>query len=735
MNKSCLNALPLDVNLACLDVFCYAVKLEDFDPSVDRNKLFRTISYRIRKLNDTLVTNYGTEYIVSFSQLQNTEFDEGGLKFSLLTREKIQLRANNIAENALIQQLVNQDLAKAASTIAKMSNHNLEMSIDNGYVSIRECQESTRVEQIKSQYLGIYRNVKMDPQVLQTGEVIIQFNLSHALISKKDISLQWVMDNKPEWIKSIKKVRHRYLTPGKGKLSAFLHKVNHDMNGESIIPSMNTSLFDYHSNKKTVSGYLLEQIKSSSVVDVSYGSKNTCAHSASLLEPIFDFETLAEIEPQLLTRLARHLKWKMNDRIRDGWLLVKTLYLPTFSSRFVKSQPSSIRYVKIDPKTIKLQFSFESSSQEKDVLKYGAFKSMTRNQIIPVIIGCERRVAHAEYVVDEVMSVIQKINGKILPKISKMVNVKNENDLELRLSKKCPENAILLIGIDSSSDKRLIRDIAFKHGLATQFYRLDHKEATYKQSTYYNNIAAGLFSKAGGQICRIANMPGHSDMFVGLDFSGISVRAPGMSFIFANDGTQLGWQLGDSQNGEKMSDSNLFNMLRNCFDTYTERMKKTPKHITFHRDGKFYENLDVIKNFEQTYDIDIDVVEVLKSGAPVIFNVESDDVGNKIFVNPNAGDSFILSDNEMIISTYGTLEMGRLEASVRPLRIRKRHGKTDIETLSKQILYLSRIHGSSLAKHPRLPVTTHHADRFGTLRREVNIDALAKMDRLCPVYL
>jgi argonaute-like protein implicated in RNA metabolism and viral defense len=92
----------------------------------------------------------------------------------------------------------------------------------------------------------------------------------------------------------------------------------------------------------------------------------------------------------------------------------------------------------------------------------------------------------------------------------------------------------------------------------------------------------------------------------------------------------------------------------------------------------------------------------------------------------------------VILSTYSGEELGKSwgnKVSVRPLRLRKRYGETALSVLAHQVLVLSRIHGASLYRHPRLPVTTHHADRFATLRQEACIDALSKMDRLCPVYL
>ncbi len=171
-------------------------------------------------------------------------------------------------------------------------------------------------------------------------------------------------------------------------------------------------------------------------------------------------------------------------------------------------------------------------------------------------------------------------------------------------------------------------------------------------------------------------------------------------------------------------------------------MGEQPKRMTLHRDGKFYETLEVVESFELATGIKVDVLEVLKSGAPAIYRRTSlydpdKKIIQKCFTNPEAGDAFVINENEIIISTYSGAELGKMDSfmSVRSLRLRKRHGETDLKTLAEQVLYLSRIHGASLYRHPRLPVTTHHADRFSKLRKEVRVESLAQMDRLCPVYL
>jgi len=192
------------------------------------------------------------------------------------------------------------------------------------------------------------------------------------------------------------------------------------------------------------------------------------------------------------------------------------------------------------------------------------------------------------------------------------------------------------------------------------------------------------------------------------------------------------------QQGERLEDNALADLLKKSIAEYTRKHDGCPpKTIVLHRDGRFFESMDVIKAAEHQYGLTINVLEVIKSGAPVLFR-KSEHKGGKQFRNPEVGDIYRYPGlDEMIAATYGGSELGAWgqKVSIRPLRLRKRYGNLSLDTLAQQVLLLSRIHGASLYRHPRLPVTTHHADRFATLRQECCLEALSHMDRTCPVYL
>jgi argonaute-like protein implicated in RNA metabolism and viral defense len=234
-------------------------------------------------------------------------------------------------------------------------------------------------------------------------------------------------------------------------------------------------------------------------------------------------------------------------------------------------------------------------------------------------------------------------------------------------------------------------------------------------------------------------MPGEADLFIGLDMGGVSQRVPGSAFLFNREGAQLGWQLAEAQIGERMQDDALYSLLERSIRQFQQSQNGVlPRGIVLHRDGHFYESIDVIERLKAEFGVPIDVLEVLKTGAPALMRREQSADNKKVFRNPELGDAFeFISRDELVLATYSGVELGRWgeQVTVRPLKLRKRFGETPLSVLAQQVLALSRIHGASLYRHPRLPVTTHHADRFATLRQECNLDDLSSMDRLCPIYL
>lgn len=683
--------------------------------------------------------------VVSLGPLDTRVSDWNGFKCRATDERTVVLRSENPTEREAIQRLLNQSLMQGAMALTRSRGNSMEAGYGAGdRVELRDLNPSERVP-IRNTYLEAFKTVTLIPEVLPDGTALITFNVRHRFLPTPHITMDWVIRRKPGWLESngIRRVRHRYELPGKGYVTAEWLGVAEGMTPMSTFHTAEgeTTYFDYHRNLGHIPKDEEELARKTWVVTVRYGTRTPPRHHlASLLQPIFDFETLQQIDSPLLNRIAKNLKWSVHDRLHVATKMVRSIQIPYWNAALRTIEDLGQKTRSLKP-TVRLKFAHgKCADNEQAVLQLGAYRGMTRKRIVLITVGAEpTEIASAQWHFLKVKEICDRWSGSTSPSWTQIVNFKDAEALEARLIEKNLPDTVLLIALGKQTDKRRIRDIAFGCGIATQFMRLDHPKETY-QNPYYNNLAAGLFSKAGGMICAIDEMPGDTELFVGLDLGGTGQRVPGIAFLFTREGAQLGWQLAEAQRGERVSDEVLKELLERSLKSFKQAHQgRTPARIALHRDGRFFESLSVIQEFEQKHGVGIDVLEVIKSGAPPLFRRTINPNGKKSYRNPEVGDAFVLTGlDELIVSTYSGKELGANwgeSVTVHPLRLRKRYGDTDLETLAQQVILLSRIHGASLYRHPRLPVTIHHADRFATLRQECSLEDLSKMDRLCPVYL
>lgn len=236
-----------------------------------------------------------------------------------------------------------------------------------------------------------------------------------------------------------------------------------------------------------------------------------------------------------------------------------------------------------------------------------------------------------------------------------------------------------------------------------------------REQGYYGNIAAGLIAGCGGVPWRVDEVPGGTDVFVGLDVTydhSTGQHLGASANIVYADGTILASQTQVLQAGETFEIDDIVNVIKNLLRVYVEEENRTPQNIVIHRDGRFYCDVDeLVSRFEGAsgLDTELDLVEILKSGTPRIaeFTGKSFEVANK-------GVGFVSrNDDHAYLATTGKPELkpGNSVGTPRPIRIVKRHGTTDLETLIEQVYWLSEAHVGSISRSTRLPITTYYADR------------------------
>ena len=104
--------------------------------------------------------------------------------------------------------------------------------------------------------------------------------------------------------------------------------------------------------------------------------------------------------------------------------------------------------------------------------------------------------------------------------------------------------------------------------------------------------------------------------------------------------------------GERLGDKVLKELLERSLGAFRHAYEgRNPKRITLHRDGRFFEALDILLDFEQNHGIGVDVLEVIKSGSPPLFRRSVDPKGKAGYRNPEVGDAFLLKGlDELIVS-------------------------------------------------------------------------------------
>ncbi len=222
---------------------------------------------------------------------------------------------------------------------------------------------------------------------------------------------------------------------------------------------------------------------------------------------------------------------------------------------------------------------------------------------------------------------------------------------------------------------------------------------------FMQNIALGIFAKAGGIPWIVDNIPGDIDCFVGIDVATLDkgIHYPTCATVFDKNGRPISfYKPKKAQKGEKINSDILQEIFDEVILGYEETTGLKLKNLIIHRDGFSNEDAEWYKNYFTKKEINYSVIEVKKL---VSSKLLCDNNGN--ITNPSCGDA-LLNDSEAFIVTTD-IKDGR--ASPRPLHIKKQVGDLPMKVIVQQILALSCMHFGS-TKKSRLPVTTYYADKI-----------------------
>lgn len=428
----------------------------------------------------------------------------------------------------------------------------------------------------------------------------------------------------------------------------------------------------------------------------------------------FDYEFLAQFSPQIFREITKQTIKKVNQSIEFLVPISNDIKLPDFVE--IETKPFyKVKYTKISAQNnLEVGQKFITGKQSAAHFK-GMYKPVYSKIILPI---CYEQ----DYLEDFSNKVNELNRGGQIEILSKIDLGKND---PLPMEK--------IREITKGKGKDLLIILFTPHQLSGEIlaplkklkvhYQLFYGElgSSYDANARLSNFTVKCLEKLGGVLCVIHNTyEPETTYFIGIDL--------GHTTIGEEKFSNLGMVLFDHRGiiiksyVEKKIPRNealTEKTVSKCFDKLLTHLKRVgrphPQKIIIHRDGKLHKSdIEIIvKQLSELFDIwDVDVVEIIKSGYPVMglleINVENRE---KKYGNPESGDCWILTDKKYAILATNTQSTDN-ESILNPLIIKHRLGKTDFEIILNHIYWFTKVYTNNLYTSSRLPATTLKANNI-----------------------
>ncbi|MDS0300923.1 hypothetical protein NDI76_19430 [Halogeometricum sp. S1BR25-6] len=704
-----LTLFPLGRNLATLTVYEYQIEaIDTFDQS-PMQETYRLAAY-LRKNNAAAVTHARTMTVIATSPL-NTDLPG---PFSLTSEQKTELKATDESDRRKLERLLQQLLKDAVD--------------QKQYRPDRINRIVAREPVIKGSN-GLYeacRAYGLRLEILPTGNVFVGVEVRHH--ARSQVTLDEYIDRTGTAPADLAgtHVEHdpdHYDVPGSGTLEGFVETRFTD-----LLPDLgNQSLADWYEQKRRIPESTLDDLRAENpqLVEIKYNPTDdeTRIHVPHLLRVAPRKEAVKAVAPVFHRQWDAAAKLLPDDRF-------------SLSAEFIAHLDTLSEIdATIDPTPVGPSRSFFSATIDRsDNLLFGNGQTADVPSRGLGDYGIHERPEsfHVHYLVPE----------RFTPEF-KSFRTQFENQLdrakctpdsvtyhEYQLGSALDYNEVTASLADASCDAVLAvvpaPDNEFIcNGTIDDPYG-EFKKAFGKQSTptqmvtaenldsqwVHRNTALGLIAGAGGIPWCVKDMPGDADCFIGLDatydrekgqFLGASANV-----VLAN-GTVFVSKSQSLQSGETFDEDAIVDILKDIHREFVRRKGRSPAHIVIHRDGRLFEDAEtILEPFDET-DIEIDIVDVRKSGAPraALRMNESFQIDEKgrLFIEQGGDYGFLTTTGRPEFDESAGL------GTPRTLRVVRRAGDTDLQTLLEQIYWLSESHVGSAQRSTRLPISTYYADR------------------------
>jgi len=300
----------------------------------------------------------------------------------------------------------------------------------------------------------------------------------------------------------------------------------------------------------------------------------------------------------------------------------------------------------------------------------------------------------SELIRDEIIPKIEKIKGKFLIAIFSKFKMPNDTFKYIRRYEKQIFN-----GLANDSSKQ--GDIVL------------------------SNFVCKCLEKLGGQVAAIDNtFLDESGIFLGIDLGhsthGEERKSNLAGVTFDCHGNLLGkFMVPDLDRKENLTKIGLDLLLSGLKRKMSNKFPRALKHVVIHRDGKLHSgDLVLLKESISTNwgDCEIDVVEVIKSGYPLVLERNQD----KKLAVPESGSFYVDTKNKYAILITND-QVRERNKTVNPIIIKHKMGSLDFHKIVEQVYWFTKIHTQGIHNPTRLPATTLKANNIVSTSRKTHI--------------
>lgn len=709
-----LSLFPFDRDFETLSVYEYRIEADDAFEDSPMDATYNLAAY-LRSSSDAAVTHAGVMSLISTEPLETYLPDP----FTLTDETRVILRANETADNETVVRLLQQLIKKSINTdeyeTGRVDRIRTKAPIISGSGGLFEACLAYRV--------GI--------EVLPSGDAYVGIEVSHH--ARSQATVDEYMDRVNATVDELvdTHVEHdpeTYSTPGSGRLKGLA-----DLRFTDPIQDFgNQSLADWYERKDRVSDEMLEQLRSENprLVEVQYNPNDdeTSVHVPQLLRVAPRKEVVKQLAPRFHREWDSRAKMLPDERFKKATEFVAGLdALPAVDAE-------------LDPTPVGPSISFMSTEVDRtDNLRFGNDRTADLPGTGLSRYGVYRRPSsfRLHYLVperytDEFGEFRTRIENQLKgincsPDETSYSEYTFGREIEYSNAAAAISDVDVVLAAVPSPTNEFIQDGTIddpygefkkalgKQTIPSQMVRVDNLDNKW----VVRNTSLGIVAGAGGVPWRVYQMPGNADCFVGLD----ATRDPDTGqFLGASanvvlaDGTVFVSETQSIQSGETFDEDAVVDVLKDVHREFVRVEGDTPNSIVVHRDGRLFEDVDAILTPFEGTGIDIDILDIRKSGAPrAAFRRDGQfrvDHKGRIFIARN--------DDYGFLTTTGRPEFDDSDGlgTPRTLRVVRRAGDTPMQTLLEQVYWLSESHVGSAQRSTRLPITTYYADRCAEAARK-----------------